>query len=551
MSDFTKVFAAAMAAAIAVGASAADFTSGVLLLNEGQYGSPGSVCHLSSEGVWTDRAFAAANGETTLGNTGSFAQIYGDNIYLVSKQANKTGAILTKADAATLVMKASTSEIGFGTGAQGRAFLAVDTQKGYLGTSKGVAVVKLDDLSVVGTIEGILNDTGKEVECGNMVRLNDRVFIATKSPFIYVVDPATDAIVQTLDIAGITGNEKAKAASFVVASDGSMWASVASNANGGTLPFLVKITQSDTDASQIETAVINIPEEIYAPANSWYTWTPDAFCASPVAPVLYWNGGASSFASNKMLFAYDIESGEFSKFYEFAEDQFLYGSAMRVNPVGGDIYLVYNTGKNAYTNASTMVRLNASGEVVATYPMNEEYWFPTLPLFPDNAAPVAATFEKPFAVDTDQPQTVIDLKGVATDADSHNALMVKSLQDNPNPELGEMEVKHGMLTVRPTSGAKGNGIANIKVNSNGKEIVVALPLVFTSTSGVEDVAAGEVSTAAYRESASAIRLLGSGSAKVYTLSGALVADAVVDGEAVVEVPATPVIVRFGGKSFKV
>lgn len=548
MRDFTKLLLGALTASIAGGASAADFSTGVFLLNEGQFGTPASLCHLDAEGHWTDRAFAGANEEVTLGNTGAFAQIYGSHLYMVSKQTNTTGALLVKADASTLAVKATTSDLGF-TGVQGRAFLAVDNQKAYVGTTKGVAVVNLDDLSVLGTIEGILNDAGKEVECGNMARVDDRVFIATKSPFIYVVDPATDGVTGTINVVELTGNDKAKAASIVVANDGSVWASVANGTGGSTLPYLVRMARSESDAAELATEVVEIPEGIYAPANSWYGWTPDAFCASPVAPALYWNGGASSFKSNKELFKYDIESGEFSKFHGFPDDQFLYGAAMRVSPVDGGIYLAYVSG-TAWSDDTTLARFSAEGEITATYPMTKEFWFPILPFFPDNAEPVAATFENPFAVDTDQPQTVIDLKGVATDADSHNALMVKSLGENPNPELAEMEVKHGVLTVRPTSGAKGNGIANIKVNSNGKEIVVALPLAFTSTSGVEDVAAGELSTAAYRESAAAIRLLGSGSAKVYTLSGALVADEVVDGEAVVEVPATPVIVRFGGKSFK-
>ncbi|MDE6125570.1 MAG: DUF5074 domain-containing protein [Muribaculaceae bacterium] len=548
MRDFTKLLLGALAASIAGGASAAGYTTGVFLLNEGQYGKPASICHLDAEGNWTDRAFAAANGETTLGNTGAYAQFYGDDLYIVSKQANATGAILSKADASTLVLKASVSDLGI-AGVQGRAFLAVNLDKAYLGTTKGVVVVNLADLSVSGVIEGILNEAGKEVECGNMFRVNDRVFITTKSPFIYVVDPATDAIAGTIDMVALTGNEKAKAASIVVANDGAVWASVAGGTNGSTLPYLVKITQSETDCTELVTEVIDIPEDIYAPANSWYTWTPDAFCASPVAPVLYWNGGASSFASNKELFRYDIESGEFSKFYGFAEDQFLYGSAMRVSPLDGDIYLAYVSG-SAWSDETTLARLNSAGEVIAAYPMTKEYWFPALPLFPDNAAPVAASFEKPFAVDADQPSTVIDLRDIATDADSHNALMIKSLAGNPNPELAEMEVKHGLLTVYPTSGANGAAVANINVNSNGKETVVAVPLSISSTSGVENVAVSAEAVTAYRIGSGAVCLSGSGVAEVYSISGALVACVTVDGMATVDVPAGPVVVRFADRTFK-
>ena len=549
MSDFTKLFSAAIAASIAVGGSAADYAGGVFLLNEGKYGTPATICHLDGEGRWTDRALSAANEGKTLGNTGSFAQFYGDFLYVVSKQANTAGAILTKADAATLEIKAVSSDLAF-SNCQGRAFLAVDPAKAYVGTTKGVAVVRLGDLSLAGTIDGILNDAGKEVECGNMARVDDRVFVTTKSSFIYVVDPETDAVTGKINMVELTGNDKAKAASIVVANDGTLWASVASGTSGATLPYLVKIAGSESDASEITTEVVNIPEGIYAPANSWYTWTPDAFCASPKAPVLYWNGGASSFKSNKELFKYDLSTGVFSKFYEFADDQFLYGSAMRVSPIDGDIYLAYVSG-NAYSDATTLARLNAVGDIAAQYPMSQEFWFPALPFFPDNEAPVAALFEKSFAVDADQASTVIGLNGIATDADSHNALMVKTLAGNPNPELAEMEVRHGQLTVRPAAGARGAAVARINVNSNGREVVVDVPLTLTSTSGVEDVAAGETSVAAYRENGGSIRLLGDGVAEVYTLSGALVGKIVVSGAASVNVPDAPMVVRFGGKVFKI
>ncbi len=540
----------AIAASSAVSAMAADdFTTGVFLLNEAQYGTPATICHLGNDGAWDNRVFAGANEGVTLGNTGAFAAIYGDDIYIVSKQANGTGSILTKADATSFVMKASTNEIGF-SGSQGRAFVAVDLAKGYLGTTKGVAIINLADLSLLGTIEGILNDSGKEVECGNMIRVNDRVFITTKSSFIYVVDPSTDTIIETLNMAEITGNEKAKAASIVVDNEGALWASVAGNTSGGTLPYLVKITQSATDASKLETAVIDIPEDIFAPANSWYTWTTDAFCSAANAPALYWNGGASSFNSNKLIFKYDIEKGEFSKFHEFESDQFLYGSAMRVSIVDNDIYLVYNVGKNAYTNASVLARFTPGGDVVATYPMTEEFWFPTLVFFPDVKAPVEGSLQMPIAVDGDQTETVISLDNIATDPDSRDALIIKSLSENRTPELCEMEVANGQLVVKPVSGANGTAVAAINVNSNGRTKVMDVTLNIATQSGVENVSAADNFFAAYRSEPNAVRLLGQGEAAVFSISGAKLATVDVAGEATVTVPATPVIVRFNGKATK-
>ncbi len=550
MSDFYKLFFSVIAACgAACGASAVDFASGVLLLNEGQYGKPATICHLDSKGRWTDRVFAGANDEeSTLGNTGAFATSYADTLYIVSKQANAAGAILTKADARTLVKLASTSDLGFAN-CQGRAFLPVDHLKGYAGTSLGVAVVSMSDLSVKGSIEGLVNNSGKAVECGNMLRLDDRVFIATKSKFLYVVDPSTDKIVEILDFSSITGNEKAYAASIVAGSDGALYCSVAGGTSGSTLPYLIKVNSSEKDPSKLVTEVINIPEGIYAPANSWYTWTPDAFCADPSAPALYWNGGASSFKSNQMLFKYDIATGEFSSFYNFPEDRFLYGSAMRVNPADGAIYLAYTSG-TAWSDVTTLARLSADGSVDAEWPMTQEYWFPCLPLFPDTEGPVAVAVEKPYFVDADQLSTSIDLRGLATDHDSHDALIVAKLSSNETPGLAEMEVKHGFLTVRPVAGANGIAIARVELDSNGRSVTLNIPMDIRSAAGVESVSVAKSTPVAYRENATTLRLIGSGTAEIYTLSGALVARHAVDGTATLTVPSYPLVVRFAGTTLK-
>lgn len=547
MSNIAKILFGALAATAISGATAADYSTGVFLLNEGK--GVGSICHLSTDGKWTDRVYSTTNEGNTLGVTGTYAQIYGDYIYMTAKTASKEGqALLIKANAKTMQLVASTKQLGFAN-AQGRAFLAIDNEKGYAGSSKGVAVVKLEDLSVVSTIEGIVNESGKQAECGNMFRVDDRVFLATKSKFIYIIDPATDKIDSTIDVAELTANEKAKVGSLTVANDGAVWVSVAADANGGTLPYLVKIAPKADNAAELETAVINIPEGIYAPANSWFAWTPDAFCASPVAPALYWNGGASSWASNQLIFKYDIEKGEFSKFYEFPADEYLYGAAMRVNPADGNIYFGFNCG-GPYTSNSTLAVMNDKAEVLNRYPMTEEFWFPTLPVFTDSEDPDYGDLASPIEIDGDVAETVISLKGFATDKDSHDALIVKSLAENRTPELAELEIKHGQLTVRPTAGANGSAAAEVKVNSNGRERVLSLHLNISSKSGIEDVTANEAAVNAYRDQAGALRLLGNGSAQVYTLSGALVADVEVAGEATVEVPASPVIVRFGGKAFK-
>ncbi len=61
---------------------------------------------------------------------------------------------------------------------------------------------------------------------------------------------------------------------LLLSKDGNLWLSVAPNVNGMgfTLPYLVKV-----DPVTLEYEIIDIPDGIYAPANSRYAWMPDGF----------------------------------------------------------------------------------------------------------------------------------------------------------------------------------------------------------------------------------------------------------------------------------
>ena len=122
------------------------------------------------------------------------------------------------------------------------------------------------------------------------------------------------------------------------------------------------------------------------------------------------------------------------------------------------------------------------------YSMIENYWFPSLPVFPDNEPPVACLMEEQV-VDVNGGKVEIPLKEIASDPDNMDAGIIKTLKGVSMPGLVEAEVTGGSLWVTP-KGEEGHADITIGLNSNGKlaEAVVRVALKNVDT-GIE--AAGE------------------------------------------------------------
>ena len=122
-----------------------DYTKGTFIVNEDWYGHQNSsVNFLSDDGTWTYNAFQKENLGHELGCTSQFGTIYGDLLYIVSKQskdgaASVEGSRLAVIDAKTMQVKKEFQTIN-SAGADGRSFLGVDLTKGYIGTSNGIYI---------------------------------------------------------------------------------------------------------------------------------------------------------------------------------------------------------------------------------------------------------------------------------------------------------------------------------------------------------------------------------------------------------------------------
>ena len=469
--------------------AASDYSHGVFIVNEDWYGHQNSTVNfLSQDGEWTYRVVQKENPGVELGCTAQYGQIYGGKFYIMSKQdkdpgADITGGRLTILDAKTMKVEKQLQNISTDandkSNADGRGFLGVDEHKGYVGTSNGIYVLDLDKQEIVGSISGSENEGESAYDklysgqVGSMVRVNDRVFAVHQQNGLLVINANTDKVEQT--IAAPTGSEGF--GSVVLSKDGNLWLSLTTKS--GADNRILKL-----NPNTLEQTVIDCPQGIYGPANSWYAWTPDCFCASNQQNVLYWNGGASSWFSGYTIYKYDIDNDKFSVFVDYtgAEDGFyIYGCSFRVDPVSDDAYVSLFKG---YGDKTYVVRkYDAQANQLAEYPMISNYWFPSLPVFPDNAAPVVSAIDD---IDLSVGKSAtIDLSQVATDADNFDAAIVKSVKSVSDAEVLDAKMEYGSLVINAKK--QGKSTITVQFNSNGKLAETSFAVNVTSATGVEGI----------------------------------------------------------------
>ena len=462
-----------------------DYTQGVFFVNEDWYGHQNSTVNfLTNDGEWIYRVVQKENPGVELGCTNQYGAIYGDRFYLIAKQAKDpgasiTGGRLTICDAKTMKVLKQFANISVdangNSNADGRGFLGVDEHKGYVGTSNGIYVLDLDELELKGKVTGSENadDQLYSGQVGNMVRVGDRVFAVHQDKGLLVINPFTDQVEQVIE-----GIEGWGFGSVVLSKDGNLWLSLASTSGSG---------QADTRIMKVnpytlQTELIELPEGIYGPANSWYAWTPDCFCASQQQNVLYWNGGNSSWFSGYTVYKYDIDKNEFSTYIDYNNDPDgwqIYGCSFRISPEGDEAYVSLFKG---FGDPTYVVRkYDADGHQLAEYPMIQNYWFPSLPVFPDNAEPVVTN---PDAVNMTLDAPVkVSLENIATDADNMDAAIVKTVKSVSDESVLKAEIQNGDLVVTPLS--VGNATVTLGINSNGKLAEASVDIIVTVGTGIE------------------------------------------------------------------
>lgn len=504
-----------------------DYTKGTFVVNEGWYGHENaSVNYLSSDGQWTYRVVQKENPNAQLGATDNYGTIYGNKFFLISKQekdpgASITGARITVCNAQTMKILKQIPFIAKdadGTSlCDGRSFLGVDEDKGYVGTSNGIYIMDLNSLNITGSIPASGGTSASDLyssQIGNMVRVNDKVFAIHQKNGVLVIDAKADTIIRT-----ISGPQDWGYGSVVLSKDGNLWLSIANPGGSGEAGnFIMKLNPATLDTTRI-----NVPSGFYGPANSWYAWTPDGFCASTRTNSIYWNGGENSWFSNQTIFKYNIDKNEFSKYIDLSsEDWKMYGSTFRIDPVTDNAYIgLYKD----FSDPTYMLRsYNSNGKKLADYPMINNYWFPTMPVFPDTQAPQIVS--PPTITHSGTDLFTISLADLASDADNMTAAIVKTIAYISNSDVLSAQMKDGDLVVKPMKNGSSN--VSIHINSNGKLANVSVAITISDITDVHSASQHIVRSAFVANGLLHVNNCNGFHFRVYDLVGNLLSDFTAD-----------------------
>lgn len=419
-----------------------DYTTGVIFINEDWYGHRNSTVNYlqpdDPEGqYWHYRIIQTENPGVELGCTNQYGAIWHGRLYMIAKQdkdpgATVTGGRISVADATTMKMIKQLQLIDpSGKQCDGRAFCGVTEKKGYVSSSNGIWKLNLETLEIEGQVEGTANPNAGDDkpntdptgslyvgQTGTMILVGDKVFAVHQQYGMLVIDTASDKVVDVLDMAVVddaieadTGVRPTKptgiGSTLVRSKDGNLWYAAAKNVQGtgAAVPYIIRL-----DPNTLEREVIRIEgDDMFPPANSWYAWTPDPFCASAVTNRLYWCGGPNSWFTNYRIFRYDIDNRKLEKLIDFSEqpgDWHVYGCSLGIHPVTDELYASMFH-KFVDTTYATR-RFDADGNLIKEYPMIANYWFPSLPVFPVKSQ--ASIIDTDIEI-TDSNVTVVNLNG--------------------------------------------------------------------------------------------------------------------------------------------
>lgn len=441
-----------------------DYTQGLFLVNEDWYGwDNGTVNFLTSDGRWVYRAFRRENPGETLGVTTQYGTIYGGCFFFVSKQANSTagtstGGRLVVADALTLKKVAAFDEIR----GDGRAFVGVDEHTAYIGTSSGITRLDLESMSLGEEIAGTASEGGLYAgQIGAMVRAGGYVFAAKQAVGVLVIDATTHTLYTTIDLPTIS--------TLTLGRDGGVWAADATS--------LVRI-----DVATLETRSRLLPDDCRV-SSTWGAWNAGSLCAAYRNNFLY-------FANEKgnQIARYHIPTDELdADFFTLPDQNKAYvqqfqGAGLRVDP-RNDRLIVTATQSgylSHYMNNWVHVVDGLSGELLGTVELEPYYWFPALPVFPDNEAPVIALADE---LSVGEEPVKVSLLEVVSDADNLSAAIVSTVEVE-DTSIATARISGYDLTV---SGVKpGDTWLTLTVNSNGKKATRTVDVQVTEASGIDE-----------------------------------------------------------------
>ena len=321
------------------------YFGGFYVVNEGQYGKPGSVCYYSDK-KWSNRIFQENNPNKAIGGTTTNGVISGNNIYFVSKES----PLLVETSLNDFKQK-STIESTTSTG-QANNFCAINSEVGILTTSQGAYKVALNPLGLGQQLSQANN------ACKDIIKAGKYAFvISTNSVLVY--NAANTTFVKSLKVQATTG--------FAQSKDGSVWA-----ANGNTL---FRINTSD-----LTTENVSLPDGVKVNYNSM-AYSPSSLCAATTANALYFV--KSDGWNSKDGYRYDIDAKTLTKIVSAPAGYSFYGAGLSMNPLNGYVYAIFTEDGfgDHYKNNKILVVDGSSTTTIETIDYSGEFWFPSVIVF--------------------------------------------------------------------------------------------------------------------------------------------------------------------------
>ena len=170
---------------------------------------------------------------------------------------------------------------------------------------------------------------------------------------------------------------------------------------------------------------------------------------------------------------YDVTNNKFEETFieipgqDTTPKETYYGAGLRIDPLTNELVLTtIGSGWGTNSQINYVHRFSDNGSLKKSVKLSEYYWFPSMPVFPDNAAPIINDLETTYHINT---ATTIDLKDKVSDLDNLSAAIVKDLEIIENDDVAEISINDKEeLVINPLK----NGTAKIKIsfNSNGKVV---------------------------------------------------------------------------------
>ena len=493
--------------------AADNWQDGTFWLNEDWFGhTNGSINYIDVDGNIRYRAYESQNPYESFGCTSQYAMIFGDKLYVMSKQATdggdprRGGGRVVVADAKTLKkLAAFDSPLGAG---DGRACVGVSSSKVYFGTTAGIAVFNPQTLEITGSVSGIEAGSLYANQLGDMVCAGKYVFAVKQDVGTLVIDTDTDEVVATLG-QDEDGNCLWHPHGVARTADSRVW--VAANSSAGATTLFCY------DADDY-----SLVREVAMPSHmritcGWGAWRPTNFFASAKTNELWFGSGveASIVSGNTGYYRWDTESD-----LETLQPVFVFPSklegidsttyqapyaAVRYDERADELLVAATHG------ASSNYRYNwyhfidcATGEIARTTRLKDYYWFPAMPVFPDK---YGVQFDGLEGIDIVSDASnagqasVIDLADYATDPDNQDCGIRYSLVaapealDDSETAVAEYTLDGSVLSVMPLTDGSDN--ITIAAESNGKVTTVNIPVSVRTSTSVADVeaAAGTIRAA--------------------------------------------------------